>query len=50
MTNGQVSGYIIDYDNFQFATIHGVGHMAPQWKRQDVTQLVTAFTHEQPIA
>ncbi len=50
MTNNQVSGYIIDYDNFQFATVHGVGHMAPQWKREDVTNLVTAFTHGEPIA
>ena len=29
------SGYIQEYENnFTFVTIHGAGHMAPQWKRQ----------------
>lgn len=36
-TDGVLSGYQIDYDNFKFVTVHGVGHMAPQWKRKDVT-------------
>lgn len=32
---GQVAGYITEYENnFTFATIHGAGHMVPQWKRQ----------------
>lgn len=48
-TNGQISGYLIDYDNFQFATVHGVGHMAPQWKREDMTDLIMNFIHKQPI-
>jgi len=49
-TDGQISGYVIDYDNFQFVTVHGVGHMAPQWKRKDVTQMITNFIHNLPIA
>lgn len=28
-TDGQLSGYLEDYGKFTFATIHGVGHMAP---------------------
>lgn len=48
-TDGQVSGYIIRYDGMDFATVHGVGHMAPQWKRKDVTSLFTNWLHDQPI-
>lgn len=48
-TDGQVSGYIIKYDGMDFATIHGVGHMAPQWKRKDVTSLFTNWIHDLPI-
>lgn len=48
-TDGQVSGYIIDYDNFSFATVHGVGHMAPQWKREDMMTLIMKFVHKIPI-
>lgn len=29
ITDGQVSGYIVRYDGLDFATVHGVGHMAP---------------------
>lgn len=32
-TNSQVSGYIEKHDGLDFITVHGVGHMAPQWKR-----------------
>jgi len=32
-TNGQVSGYVERYDGLDFTTVHGVGHMSPQWKR-----------------
>ena len=48
-TDGQVSGYLIDYDNFTFATIHGVGHMAPQWKRKDTTDLIMKYIHNEQI-
>lgn len=37
MTTGdngsQVSGYVEEYDGLTFATVKGVGHMAPQWAR-----------------
>lgn len=48
-TDGDLSGYLEDYGTFTFATVHGVGHMAPQWKRKDVTQLVSKFTHGELI-
>lgn len=48
-TNGQVSGYTEIYDGLQFVTVKGVGHMAPQWARQPVTNMITAFTHNQPF-
>jgi carboxypeptidase C (cathepsin A) len=41
----QVAGYNKFYDGLTFTTIHGVGHMAPQWKRKEVTQLITGFIH-----
>jgi len=48
-TDGQVSGYLERYNGIDFATIHGVGHMAPQWKRKDVTKLFTNWIHDLPI-
>jgi hypothetical protein len=48
--DGQLSGYITQYDdNLIYATVHGVGHMACQWKRQDVTTLIMKFIHEEPL-
>lgn len=44
-TNGQVSGYTESYDGLQFVTIKGVGHMAPQWARLPVTNMISAFVH-----
>jgi serine carboxypeptidase-like clade 1 len=41
MTNDQVAGYVIGYNGLDFATVKGVGHMAPQWARQQVTQLIS---------
>lgn len=48
-TNGQVSGYVQNYDGLDFVTIHGVGHMAPQWKRQDTTDMIMAYIHNEPF-
>ena len=50
ITDGQVSGYIVRYEGgLDFATVHGAGHMAPQWKRKDVTKLFTNWIHALPI-
>ncbi|CDW88011.1 serine carboxypeptidase-like protein [Stylonychia lemnae] len=33
--------------NFTFASIHGTGHMAPQWKRQETYHLIFSFINGQ---
>lgn len=48
-TDGFYTGHITEYGNFWFATVNGTGHMAPQWKRKQVTQLITNFVHGIPI-
>jgi hypothetical protein len=48
-TDGDLSGYIQEYGSFTFATIHGVGHEAAQYKRREVTELITKFIHNEPI-
>lgn len=45
MTGDQISGYYSQYDGLDFITIHGVGHMAPQWKREPVTKMISAYIH-----
>jgi hypothetical protein len=42
-TDGQVSGYVEKYDGLTFSTVKGVGHMAPQWARMPVTNMINAF-------
>ena len=48
-TDGDLSGYLEDYGAFTFATVHGVGHMAPQWKRKDMTMLISKWIHNEVI-
>jgi carboxypeptidase C (cathepsin A) len=45
LIDNQVAGYTKIYDGLTFQTIHGVGHMSPQWKRKEVTQMITGFVH-----
>jgi len=45
--NGQVAGYVEKYDGIDFSTVHGVGHMSPQWKREEVTTMVMAWLHDE---
>ena len=38
---GQVAGYLEGYEgDFTFATVHGAGHMAPQFKRPETYHLI----------
>ena len=46
-TDGQVSGYVERYDGLDFVTVKGVGHMAPQWARKPVTDMITAWIHDE---
>jgi len=48
-THGQVSGYLEQYDGLLFATVKGVGHMAPQWARKPMTDLINHFIHDEPM-
>lgn len=48
-TNGQVSGYTETFDGLQFITVKGVGHMAPQWARERVTNMINAFMRGEDI-
>ena len=50
LTDGELSGYKMKYKGgggLDFVTVHGVGHMAPQWKRKDVMQMVMKWVHEE---
>lgn len=37
--NPEVTGYVVSYEGLDFATVHGVGHMAPQWARKAVQSM-----------
>ena len=45
LVDNQVGGFVKKYDGIEFATVHGVGHMAPQWKRKPVTTMFTNWIH-----
>lgn len=45
----QVAGYLTRYKGLDFVTVHGVGHMAPQWKRKEVTTMITDWIHDEGI-
>lgn len=49
--NGQVGGYSETRDdgNFVFATIHGAGHMAPQWRRGPTYHVIFNFVNSKAI-
>jgi carboxypeptidase C (cathepsin A) len=42
---GQIAGYIEQYDGMDFATIKGVGHMAPQWAKPAMNKFFTNWIH-----
>lgn len=44
-TDGQVSGYIEKYHGLDFVTVKGVGHMAPQYARKPVKDMISAWIH-----
>lgn len=49
--DGQVGGYSETHDDgsFTFATIHGAGHMAPQWRRGPTYYVIFNFINNKPI-
>lgn len=42
----EVAGYFRKYDGFRFATVMGVGHMAPQWKRPASFKMFSYFLND----
>lgn len=46
-TNGQVSGYVEKYEGLDFVTVKGVGHMAPQWAREPVQDMILSWIHDE---
>lgn len=49
--DNQVGGYSESRDNgnFVFATIHGAGHMAAQWKRSSTYHAIFSFINQTPF-
>jgi len=43
--DGQVAGYYEQYDGLEFATIKGVGHLAPKYAQANMLKLVTNWIH-----
>jgi len=43
MVDNQVAGYVVEYDGLTLGTVHGCGHMAPQWKRPQTFHLIFNF-------
>lgn len=50
MTNGQVSGFVENYDGLDFVTFRGVGHMAPQWAPKAAQNFVNLWLENQNLA
>eukprot|EP00117_Sycon_ciliatum_P046998 scpid105866/ scgid33611/ Serine carboxypeptidase 1; Carboxypeptidase C; Serine carboxypeptidase I; Serine carboxypeptidase 1 chain A; Serine carboxypeptidase I chain A; Serine carboxypeptidase 1 chain B; Serine carboxypeptidase I chain B len=38
--DGQVAGYTQEHEMLTFASVHGVGHMAPQWKKPETHEAI----------
>ena len=47
--NDQLGGYIEERNDFTFMTIHGAGHMAPQFKRPETYYGVFNWLFGRPI-
>ena len=48
--NDEVAGYTESYvGNLTFGTVHGAGHMAPQYKREETYHLVFNWIFGRPL-
>lgn len=45
LINNQVAGYVEQFEGLDLVTVHGTGHMAPEWKPLEVTTMITAWIH-----
>lgn len=47
---GQImGGYIVEYEGLTLGTIHGAGHMAPQFKPRETYHLIFNWLFQDPI-
>ena len=46
----QVAGYFRKYDGLRFATVKGVGHMAPQWERPASFKMFSYFMNDTDLS
>jgi len=44
-----LAGYIIEYEGLTLGTVHGAGHMAPQFKPQETYHLLFNWLKQTPI-
>lgn len=50
VVDDQVAGFVVEYEgNFRFITVKGVGHMAPQYARKQVTHMINAIIHGEKL-
>lgn len=48
--NGQLAGHLERREkDFTFATVHGTGHMAPQWKRGETYHMIFGWLFNRTI-
>lgn len=47
--DGQVGGYLEARDGMTLGTVHGAGHMAPQWRRSQTYHLIFNWLKNRPI-
>ena len=43
------AGYVIEYDGLTLGTVHGSGHMAPQFRPKETYHLIFNWLHNDPI-
>ncbi len=46
----QLGGFVTEYaGGVNFATVHGAGHMSPQWRPEAVFNMLDRFLKSQPL-
>ena len=50
----QVGGYVVNFDaghgrELRYVTVHGAGHMVPQWKPQPALHMFAHFIWGKPL-
>lgn len=46
-TDDKVRGYYERRDGMDFLTIHGVGHLAPEWAREPTNRILTDWVRQE---